>query len=131
MSKPSLEHRIASALASEDIKAVALADLIEETQTAIDAADKAAEAERTKALDPTLSPDPKAARAAMEDAAFTHDRLRPVLPRGYRRVARNWRRRNTPRRGVRTTIRSRSSATRWWRNSATAIPSSSMNLLTL
>jgi predicted transcriptional regulator len=81
MMSRSLEQRIASALASEDLTAAALPDLIAETQTAIDAADKAAEDERTKALDPALSPVPKAARVAMEDAAFTRDRLRTVLPR--------------------------------------------------
>ena len=45
------------------------------------AADKTEEEERTKALDPALSPDPKAARQAMEDAAFTRDRLKTLLPR--------------------------------------------------
>jgi hypothetical protein len=81
MSEPSLEQCIASALASEEIKATALAELIVETQTAIDAADRTAEEERTKALDPVLSPDLKAARAAMEDARFAADRLRTLLPR--------------------------------------------------
>jgi hypothetical protein len=81
MSEPLLEQRIASALASEEIKATALAELIVETQTAIDAADRTAEEERNRALDPALSPDPKAARAAMEDAQFAADRLRTLLPR--------------------------------------------------
>jgi hypothetical protein len=37
--------------------------------------------EREKALDPLASPDAAKARASMEDAAFTRDRLRTVLPR--------------------------------------------------
>jgi hypothetical protein len=48
-----------------------LATLISETESAIDAADKAAEEERIKALDPIASPDPKAAREAMQAAEFT------------------------------------------------------------
>jgi hypothetical protein len=32
-------------------------------------------------LDPALSPDPKAARQAMEDAEFARDRLKTLLPR--------------------------------------------------
>ena len=32
-------------------------------------------------MDPALSPDPKAARAAMDDAAFAVNRLRTLLPR--------------------------------------------------
>ena len=54
------------------------------------AADNTAEKERTKALDPALSPDPKAARQAIEDAAFTRDRLKTLLPRletRYREIA--------------------------------------------
>ena len=77
----SLEQRIASALTSEDIKATALAELIAEAQTAIDVADRTAEETRNRALDPALSPDPKTARVAMEDAQFAADRLRTLLPR--------------------------------------------------
>ena len=54
-----LEQRIAAALADE----------------------ATAEEERTKAMDPALSPDPKAARVAMDDAAFAVNRLRTLLPR--------------------------------------------------
>jgi hypothetical protein len=42
--------------------------------------------ERVKALDPIASPDAAKARAAMEDAAFTRDRLRTVLPRLHARL---------------------------------------------
>ena len=52
-----------------------------EVETAIVAADKAAEMEREKALDPLASPDAAKARASMEDAGFIRDRLRNVLPR--------------------------------------------------
>jgi hypothetical protein len=75
-----LEERIATALSS-DIASDVVAILIAEVETAIIAADKAAEIEREKALDPLASPDAAKARAAMEDAAFTRDRLRNVLPR--------------------------------------------------
>jgi len=74
-----LEQRIAAAL-SGDIKA-ALAELLGETEAAIDDADTAAEEARTKALDPLASPDVAKARSAMENAAFIRDRLRNVLPK--------------------------------------------------
>jgi hypothetical protein len=63
-----------------------VAILIAEVETAIVAADKAAEMEREKALDPLASPDAAKARAAMEDAAFMRDRLRTVLPRLQQRL---------------------------------------------
>ncbi len=81
MSTPTLEQRIASALTADDTKAADIAALIAETEIAIAAADKAADIEREKALDPLASPDAARARAAMEDAAFARDRLRSVLPR--------------------------------------------------
>jgi hypothetical protein len=67
-----------------------LSQLLVEADAAIAAADSTAEEERIKALDPALSPDPKAARQAMEDAAFTRDRLQTLLPRletRYRKTA--------------------------------------------
>jgi hypothetical protein len=75
-----LEKRIASAL-TDDSTADDLAGLIEETEKAIVHADKVAKYERVKALDPALSPDPKVARSAMEDAQFASARLKTVLPR--------------------------------------------------
>jgi hypothetical protein len=75
-----LEERIATALSS-DIASDVVAILIAEVETAIVAADKAAEMEREKALDPLASPDAAKARASMEDAGFIRDRLRNVLPR--------------------------------------------------
>jgi len=85
-----LEHRIAFALTDDAVTTAALSELIQETDAAIIAADATAESERAKALDPTLSPDPKAAREAMQTAEFARDRLRTVLPRlqkRYERVA--------------------------------------------
>ena len=76
-----LEQRIAAALADNNIDSSALATLIAETEAATADADKAAIQAREQALDPITSPDPTKARAAMEAAAFTRDRLRTVLPR--------------------------------------------------
>ena len=75
-----LEQRIAAALAG-DIHSSALATLIAETEAATTAAEEAAIKSREQALDPIASPDPTKARAAMEQASFTRDRLRNVLPR--------------------------------------------------
>jgi hypothetical protein len=76
-----LEQRIAAALADNDIDSSALATLIAETEAASVDADTAAITARELSLDPVVSPDPTKARAAMESAAFTRDRLRTVLPR--------------------------------------------------
>ena len=76
-----LEQRIAAALADNDIDSSALATLIAETAEAVEVADKQAIAAREQALDPIASPDPSKARATMESAKFTADRLRNVLPR--------------------------------------------------
>ena len=79
-----LEQRIIAALDAE-IGSNDLAALIEETEAAIIAADETAAVERERALDPALSTDPAEARAAMEDATFTANRLRTLLPRLQRR----------------------------------------------
>ena len=76
-----LEQRIAAALADNNIDSSALATLIAETEAAVTDADQEAITAREQALDPIASPDPTKARAAMESAAFTRDRLRNVLPR--------------------------------------------------
>src|SRR6516165_10425520 len=80
MNTPVLEKRIAAAL-SNDTTSADLASLIAETEAAISEAEATAEAERAKGLDLLASPDAAKARTAMEDAAFTRDRLRTVLPR--------------------------------------------------
>src|SRR5262245_60917162 len=76
-----LERRIAAALADEATTSTEISKLLEEADAAIIAADETTKEERTKALDPVLSPDPKAAREAMQAAEFARDRLRTVLPR--------------------------------------------------
>ena len=76
-----LEQRIAAALADEATASTAISELLQETDAAIIAAETAAEEKRIKALDPALIPDPKAARAAMEDATFAANRLRTLQPR--------------------------------------------------
>ncbi len=75
-----LESRIAAAL-SGNVPSTDLAKLIAEVTAAIDDADATAKAERQRALDPQLSPDPKSARTKMEDAEFAAARLRTVQPR--------------------------------------------------
>jgi hypothetical protein len=81
-----LEQEIVAALAGVDIASSDLSTLIERTERAIPEADQEAETARSMALDPVLSPDAKAARAAMEDAAFTRDRLKTLLPRLQERL---------------------------------------------
>ena len=81
-----LERRIAAALADEAIASTAISELLEEMDTAIIAADESAEVERARAMDPALSPDPRKARAAMEDAQFAANRLRTLQPRLQKRL---------------------------------------------
>jgi hypothetical protein len=76
-----LEQEIVAALADADITSSDLSALIETTEAAIPEADQAAETARKMALDPTLSPDAKAAREAMAAAEFARDRLKTLLPR--------------------------------------------------
>jgi hypothetical protein len=76
-----IEQQITAALNDEAIGSEKLGKLITDTEIAIAAAEKAAEAERAKALDPMLSPDPAQARQAMENAEFAVQRLRTLLPR--------------------------------------------------
>ena len=84
-----LEPRIVAALRG-DLSAAKLAALTDETEVAIRQAEANAEAQRQRSLDPLSSPDPRQARAAMEDAAFRSERLKSLLPRlqaRYERVA--------------------------------------------
>ena len=80
-----LEKQIATALIA-DTTSADLAALIAEAETAINQADATANAERTKALDPVLSPDAKAARETMAAAEFDRDRLHTLLPRLQQRL---------------------------------------------
>jgi len=75
-----LESRIVAALRGA-LSAAKLAALTDETEVAIRQAEANAEAQRQRSLDPLSSPDPRQARAAMEDAAFRSERLRSLLPR--------------------------------------------------
>ena len=86
MSDEPLEKRIAAAL-TENITSADLSALITECEAAIAQADASVVAQRTRALDPVLSPDAKAAREAMQAAEFGRDRLRTVLPRLQQRIA--------------------------------------------
>jgi hypothetical protein len=74
------ERRIFAAL-TEHRTASALADLLEQTDLAVIAAEEFAKTEHERALDPTQSPEPRAARQAAEDAAFMANRLRTMRPR--------------------------------------------------
>jgi predicted transcriptional regulator len=80
-----LEQRVATALVA-DTTSADLTALIAETEAAIIQVDATANAERTKALDPVLSPDAKAAREAMVAAEFDHERLHTLLPRLEQRL---------------------------------------------
>jgi hypothetical protein len=85
----SLEQQITAALA-DDISSGDLGALISATEQAIARADTAADEERVRALDPTLSPDPMAAREAMQAAEFACNRLKTVFPRlkeGHQQIA--------------------------------------------
>jgi hypothetical protein len=75
-----LERRISAAL-TEPRTATDLADLFEQTDLAVVAAEEFAKDEHDKALDPLASPDPQAARQQAEDAAFMANRLRTLRPR--------------------------------------------------
>jgi hypothetical protein len=80
MSAILLEERVVAALTA-DLSSAELTALVSETEAAIDAAVENANLERKKALDPVASPDPKKARASMQDAQFFVGRLKTLLPR--------------------------------------------------
>jgi hypothetical protein len=78
----SVEERGVAALSDAALTATQLAALIEETNSAIVAAEQLAAAEKEKAFDLALShADAKAAHDKMVDASFRADRLRTLLPR--------------------------------------------------
>jgi hypothetical protein len=58
-----------------------LADLLRQNELAVVAAEEFARAEHEAALDPTVSPDPHAARQRAEDAAFAANGLKTLGPR--------------------------------------------------
>lgn len=78
----SLEKRIADALAAVPmISSGDLAKLYSEVEVASAEADAAAKKAKDAAIDVVRSSDGRAARAAMEEAALTNDRLQNSLPR--------------------------------------------------
>jgi hypothetical protein len=72
-------------LADKDIGSSALAALIAETETAIAAADEAAEAEREKAPDPALCPDANKARLRLRENSSCRTGTNRPSWRGRRR----------------------------------------------
>jgi hypothetical protein len=82
-----LERRLANALCCDGVTSAILTSLINEADAAIADADAAVEKERKRAMDPTLSPDLRKARAALEDAEFAANRLRSLQPRLQKRLA--------------------------------------------
>jgi hypothetical protein len=85
-----LEKRITAALSADPSSE--LEALIVETENAIIEATEAATLTREWALDPTVSPDATAARAAMDGAWFRVERLETVLPRLQRHFEKNQKR---------------------------------------
>ena len=81
-----LEQRIRTALTEDDSNSSVIAALIAETETAIVAADEDAKLEEKRVFDPLASPDPKAAREAMQAAEFMQTWLRTALLRLQRRL---------------------------------------------
>jgi hypothetical protein len=76
-----LERRIADALTDPDVTSVAVGELVIEVEAELEKAAGDLENVRTRALDPALSPDPKAAREAIADIEFTVARLKALKPR--------------------------------------------------
>ena len=80
MSTHTLEQRIATALADDDVKSDDLDLLTQEVEMAASAADKAVQKERERALDPSSVVDGVKAREAVVAAEFLAQRLRKALP---------------------------------------------------
>jgi hypothetical protein len=81
-----LEQRIGAALTDDNTESSLIAALIDETQTAIVAADENTKLEQERVFDPLVSPDPKAAHEAMQAAEFMQTWLRSALLRLQRRL---------------------------------------------
>jgi hypothetical protein len=76
-----LEKLAVAALTDETMSANELGNLTASVSAAITAADEAAALERERVIDPALCPDPKVARAALEEAEISRGRLRTLQPR--------------------------------------------------
>jgi hypothetical protein len=81
-----LEQRIGAVLTDDYTKSSVIAALVAETETAIVVADENAKLEQERVFDPLASPDPKAAREAMQAAEFMQTWLRSALLRLQRRL---------------------------------------------
>jgi hypothetical protein len=84
--QPTLEQKIAAALADAGIASADVAGLLSETEDGIIQADQAAATERERAHDPAQSPDPASAYQAMQTAGFVAERLRTLKPRLQQRL---------------------------------------------
>lgn len=84
-----LEKKISSALAANGStpSSASLAELLTEVDRAIIDTTEAAKTAREQALDPAVFPDPKKARAEMEDTAFRCGRMQTLRPRLQARLA--------------------------------------------
>jgi hypothetical protein len=85
MDRLSFHERRLSAALTGATTATKLAELLADTDLAIVEAEDFAKCEQEAALDPTISPDPQAARARAEDAAFMVGRLKTLRPRLFAR----------------------------------------------
>jgi hypothetical protein len=83
----SLEQKIIAALADANITTVTLNELLDATENGIEEAKRDAARQRELAFDPVLSPDPKAAREALDDSAILVGRLQTLQTRLERRLA--------------------------------------------
>jgi hypothetical protein len=84
----SVEERGVAALTGDALSSATLATLIEETNSAIGAAERVAAAEKEKAFDLALShADARAAHDRMVDASFRCDRWKTLAPRLQQRFA--------------------------------------------
>jgi hypothetical protein len=81
ITEPSIEERIAAALAADDATSSDLGILITEVEAAAIAADETATKAHQDALDPTKIVDAVKVGAAVATATLTHDRLQAALPR--------------------------------------------------
>jgi hypothetical protein len=81
-----LEQRIGAALTDDNSESSVIAALIEETETAIVAADEKAKMEQQQVFDPLASPNPKAAHEAIKAAEFMQTWLRSALLRLRQRL---------------------------------------------
>jgi hypothetical protein len=81
MNRPTtLEQTIAAALGNPNLGSAELSELISEVEGAAASADQTAKQEHAKAIDLTLSPDPKAAHERVVESEIFCDRLHHAIP---------------------------------------------------